>query len=130
MIMCTFLIVRWLGSPWHTCESYTGAVSAAWVALAADETLDKLEADEGKAKWGSATDRRGEERVVRTEVDGWGWGGREGETSDRFWRLSTRWWVKNRGERHDVQGFEELGREVWEEMERLRIRWEEILKDV
>ena len=68
----------------------------------------------------------GHERVVRTAVDGWGLGGRMGE-GDMSNRIGSR-----RGfqevTREDREGFEELGRECWREMEGLRVAWEEMLR--
>ncbi|GAM87927.1 hypothetical protein ANO11243_059550 [Dothideomycetidae sp. 11243] len=131
-VSLAFTIARLIGSPWHLNGAYKGAVTATWLALASPSTLDTLEEQEGKAKWGSATTRAGEERVVRTYVDGWGWGGRPGETADKTWRLATKWWLRAvpAKKEEDVAKFEELGAQVWREMEELRVRWEEILKDV
>ncbi|KAF2153944.1 hypothetical protein K461DRAFT_292637 [Myriangium duriaei CBS 260.36] len=129
--LIAFYIVRWIGSPWHPIEPYKGAVSAVWLALASKETLEKLEGAEGKAKWGAATDRFGGERVVRTEVDGWGWGGKKGDASDKTWRLKQRWWRPEVVRKEDsADEFRRLGAEAWKEMEELRVTWEEILKDV
>lgn len=127
----TFYIVRLIGSPWHPIWPYKAAVSAVWLALASQTTLDEVEADGGKGKWGAATDRLGEERVVRTEVSGWGWSGRHDEVSDKTWKLRARWWRPEvvRGP-ESTEEFEKLGAKVWGEMEELRMEWEKILKDV
>lgn len=122
-------LVRWAGSPWHPISSYVAAVSTTWLALAAPETLDQLEGEEGKGKWGAATDRMGNERVVRTETDGWGWGGMEGEKPDKFWRLETRKGRNKVYTREEREEFEAKGAKVWREMEVLRQEWEERLKD-
>ncbi|MCJ1294379.1 3-keto-steroid reductase [Xylographa carneopallida] len=121
----TFYIARWLGSPWHTISTRKGACAPVWLALAAQETLDGLEEQGGLGKWGSATDAGGSERVRRTEVDGWGYGGKMGQGAD----------FGNRGRRRDAknltvedrEAFEDVGREAWREMEALREEWEERL---
>lgn len=119
-------IARWLGSPWHTIDTYKGACAPVWLALAEQEMLDGLEEREGQGKWGSVTDVGGRERVRRTEVDGWGYGGRVGHVHE----------FGMRGRRRDArdltmedrEAFEELGREAWGEMEKLRVKWEERLE--
>ncbi|MCJ1391523.1 hypothetical protein MMC18_004387 [Xylographa bjoerkii] len=121
----TFYIARWLGSPWHNISTRKGACAPVWLALAAQETLDGLEAQDGLGKWGSTTDAGGSERVRRTEVDGWGYGGQVGKGRE----------FGNRGRRRgakdltveDREAFEQLGREAWREMEALRVEWEERL---
>ncbi|MCJ1401260.1 3-keto-steroid reductase [Xylographa trunciseda] len=118
-------IARWLGSPWHTISTRKGACAAVWLALAAQETLDGLEAEGGLGKWGSATDASGSERVRRTQVDGWGYGGKVGQGRE----------FGSRGRRRDAkdltvedrEAFEDLGREAWREMEALRVEWEKRL---
>lgn len=67
---CAFYIARWLGSPWHTINTYSGAKAAVWIAMATDEELDAKKAD--RIKWGSATDRYGGELVKAVEVEGEG----------------------------------------------------------
>ncbi|MCJ1284371.1 3-keto-steroid reductase [Xylographa opegraphella] len=125
MKILTFYVARWLGSPWHTISTRKGACAPVWLALAAQETLDSLEEQGGLGKWGSASDASGSERVRRTEVDGWGYGGNVGQGAE----------FGNRGRRRgakdltvdDREAFEELGREAWREMEALREEWEERL---
>lgn len=124
-------LARWLGSPWHPVSAYLGAVAPVWLALAAQSTLAELEEQGGKGKWGSSTDREGSERVIRTEVSGWGWGGTVGEKADGSMRSNHGRWKgmvdvtdESRAE------FEATGREVWKEMEELRVEWEARLKDV
>ncbi|KAF2488484.1 3-keto-steroid reductase [Lophium mytilinum] len=119
-----FWLARLLGSQWHCITAYKGATAPVWVALAEQGTLDTMEGREGRGKWGSATDGWGRERVERTEVDGWGWGGTVGEFSRRKgrWRHATELTAEGRAE------FEELGRLAWAEMERLREEWEERLE--
>jgi 3-keto steroid reductase len=133
-----FYIVRLCGSPWHTITAYPGATSMTWLALAQQSTLDEMErpsssnttdADttaeaEGSAKkvhgeetrkgakWGSAVNRLGEERVRKSPVEGW---------LDDKGRL-----VKSESEKVE---FEELGRECWKRMEELRGEWEERLRE-
>ncbi|KAG8626498.1 hypothetical protein KVT40_005443 [Elsinoe batatas] len=122
-------MVRWLGSPWHPISSYIAAVSTVWIALADTETLAKLEGEEGKGKWGAATDRMGGERVVRTEVDGWGWGGKPGETTDGVWRLEARKGKNRVHTKEEREEFEVKGAQVWKAMETLRKDWERRLQD-
>ncbi|KAH0555621.1 hypothetical protein GP486_006432 [Trichoglossum hirsutum] len=118
-----FYIARWLGSPWHPVDTYKGACAPVWVALCPQAQLDEMEAKEGAGKWGSSTDRWGNERVRRTEVGGWGWGGIVGEEVQRAGRI--------RGAKALTQeareDFEGLGRECWRQMEELRKEWEERL---
>ena len=121
-MMLGFLIARWLGSPWHTLTAYKGACAPVWLTLADQEELEDIEQKDGKAKWGSCTDRAGYERVMRTVVEGWGLGGRMGEEE----------LAKRKGTRpgtlevtkEDREDFEQLGRDCWSQMEALRLEWE------
>jgi 3-keto steroid reductase len=70
-IIAFYLARLIFGSPWHTISPYKGACAPVWVALASQSTLDRIEEQDGKGKWGSCTDRWGNERVMRTEVEGW-----------------------------------------------------------
>jgi 3-keto steroid reductase len=65
-----FYIARWLGSPWHTISSHSGANSAVHLALAKDEELTETKAE--RIKWGSGCDRTGREVLMVTEVEGKG----------------------------------------------------------
>ncbi|KAL0256500.1 3-keto-steroid reductase [Diplodia seriata] len=118
--MLAAYISRWLGSPWHPTRPYPAAVAPVWLALASQELLDDAEELEGKGKWGSSTDRAGNERVSRTEVEGWGWGGIVGEATNRKGRRRGAVDLKE-GDREE---FEELGRACWKEMEEMREEWE------
>ncbi|KAI4749023.1 NAD(P)-binding protein [Aureobasidium sp. EXF-12298] len=123
-------VARWLGSPWHPVSSYLGAVSSVWLSLAPFSTLSNQESTEGKAKWASSTDVFGNERVVRTEVGGWGWGGKVGEKADGKMRLSAnRWRGQEDVTKESREEFEVLGQRVWREMEELRRTWEKRLQD-
>ena len=81
-----------------------------------------MEEEGGAGKWGSGVDQMGEERVMRTEVEGWGYGGRVGDVGGRG----------RKGRRRDVrdltgrerEAFEDDGRAAWREMEGLRMEWE------
>ena len=75
-------------------------------------------------KWGSATDFWGQERVERTEVAGWGWGGRLGE----YKRKGRDPYAKDLTKEERLK-FEETGRRCWQELEALRVEWEERLED-
>ncbi|KAF2264604.1 3-ketosteroid reductase-like protein [Lojkania enalia] len=124
-MFAAFFVARWLGSQWHPVTAYKGAVSMVWLALAKQSTLDAMEAQEGVGKWGSACDRRGDERVERTEVEGWGWGGflneRKRKTGRSPYARDLTPELKRR--------FEEAGEACWRELERLRVEWETRLED-
>jgi 3-keto steroid reductase len=110
-----FYIARWIGSPWHTVELYLGACAPVWLALAPQDELDMMEGHDRqrKAKWGSSTDRRGRERVRRTEVEGY---------------TSVRDGNGDGSEKEEISPeFEELGRTCWMQMEALREEWEKRL---
>ncbi|KAI9780776.1 MAG: 3-keto-steroid reductase [Geoglossum umbratile] len=124
--LLTFYIARWVGSPWHVIDPYKGACAPVWVALAPQSQLDAVEAKEGAGKWGSATDIWGNERVRRTEVGGWGWGGVVGEEVQRTGRISGAQALT----REAREEFEGLGRECWRRMEGLRKEWEERLDEI
>ncbi|CAI6318227.1 unnamed protein product [Periconia digitata] len=119
-----FYIGRWLGQQWHNVTVDKAAVSMVWLALAKQSTLDDMERNEGVAKWGSATDMWGNERVERTEVAGYGWTGQVGERPrkgrDPFATDTTE---------EDKEEFMELGATCWKEMEALRIEWERRLEE-
>jgi 3-keto steroid reductase len=122
-MLAAFYIARFLGSPWHTITVEKGATAMVWLALASQSTLDNMEQKEGVGKWGSATDVWGEERVDRTEVAGWGWGGRLGAYTMKGRDPHAKDLTKESQER-----FVETGRKCWQEMERLRIDWEDRLR--
>ena len=125
-MMLVFCIARWLGSPWHTLTAYKGACAPVWLTLTDQEELEDMEQRDGKAKWGSCTDRTGYERVMRTVVEGWGLGGRmgEGELAKRKGtRPGTLEFTKE-----DREDFEQLGRDCWSQMEALRMEWEARMK--
>jgi 3-keto steroid reductase len=118
-----FLFARLIGSPWHPAEPYKGAVSAAFAVLSPQ--LPDLEQRDGKGKWGSAVNVSGDERVARTEVDGWGFSGRVGNIPDgSVVGLKGRYRGLKRVTEESRKEFEEVGREVWKEMERMREDWE------
>ncbi|KAF2130269.1 3-keto-steroid reductase, partial [Dothidotthia symphoricarpi CBS 119687] len=118
-MLATFYVVRFLGSQWHTTTVDKGACAMVWLTLASQSTLDAMEEREGVGKWGSATDWRGQERVERTEVTGWGWGGKLGEHKRKGRDPHAQDLTKESQER-----FEEAGKNCWAEMEKLRIEWE------
>ncbi|KAF1977354.1 3-ketosteroid reductase-like protein [Bimuria novae-zelandiae CBS 107.79] len=118
-------ISRWVGSQWHVVTVDKGAVSAVWLALAKQSTLDSMEQKEGVGKWGSAIDVWGNERVERTEMEGWGWGGKVGETPRKFGRSP---YAKTLT-REDQEKFVRDGEKCWEELERLREDWENRLDE-
>lgn len=125
------LIARWIGSPWHTTDAYSGASSPVWLTLQEQSALDDMDAE--RVKWGSGTDRLGKSVVKKTEVEGWGWEGRvedltdeDGVTGVLRKRIGRKLGVPvvRKG---DLIEFEELGAECWEQMEDLREEWNEIL---
>ena len=123
----SFYIARWLGSPWHAIDPYKGAVAMAFTVLSPE--LLEAERVEGKGKWGSATSVQGDERVGRTEVQGWGFCGKIGVVPPgsvtkghyRGLQATTR-------ERREE--FEEVGRQAWKLMEEMRGEWEKRLGPV
>jgi 3-keto steroid reductase len=123
-MVAAFYIARWFGSQWHPITVEKGAVAMVWLTLAKQSTLDAMEAREGVGKWGSATDFWGQERVERTEVAGWGWGGRLGE----YKRKGRDPYAKDLT-KEEMEKFVETGRRCWEELEALRGEWEDRLKD-
>lgn len=127
-MLFVFYMARWLGSMWHPVTSYKGACAMVWLALADESTLDKMEAREGVGKWGSACDIWGNERVERTEVEGWGWGGRLEDVDEGKRRKGRSPYAKDLTTQ-DKEKFVETGRRCWEEMESLRLEWEERLED-
>jgi 3-keto steroid reductase len=70
LMTLAFYIARWLGSPWHTIDTKSGAASAVYLALATDEELQENGGE--RKKWGSGCDRWGNEdlRMTTVESDG------------------------------------------------------------
>lgn len=132
------MLARWLGSPWHTVDAYSGSIATAWLTLQDQDELDELDAE--RVKWGSAADRQKDQLYVKkTEVCGWGWQGKvEGadeEHDEEDDEPTTDILRKSRGRfnhskdvtQEDLVEFEELGRDCWEQMEEMREEWEELL---
>ncbi|ODA82335.1 hypothetical protein RJ55_00842 [Drechmeria coniospora] len=127
----TLVLSRWLGSPWHTVDGYTGAKAAVWVALEDQDALDSSHAD--RIKWGSTSDRRLRVDVKPTEVEGWGW---QGKVEDPEADTALGVLHKTKGRKNgaaqvmeeDIVRFEELGTRCWKAMEELRGTWEDIVK--
>ncbi|EUC45844.1 hypothetical protein COCMIDRAFT_4981 [Bipolaris oryzae ATCC 44560] len=124
-MLIAFYVARWVGSQWHTVSVEKGATAMVWLALVSQSTLDSIEANEGVGKWGSATDFWGQERVDRTEVPGWGWGGKIGEEGRR--RRGRDPYAKDLC-KESQERFVETGTKCWEQMERLRVEWEDRLR--
>ncbi|KAL1594461.1 3-keto-steroid reductase [Paraconiothyrium brasiliense] len=116
-------ISRWLGSQWHVVTVDKGAVAAVWLALAKQSTLDAMEQREGVGKWGSAIDVWGNERVERTEVEGWGWGGEIGETPRKYGRSPYAKTLTPQSR----EKFVKEGEQCWVELEKMRVDWEKRL---
>jgi len=121
-----FYVARWLGSPWHTLSPEKAAVSIAKLALQDHDQLEEIEEHgQARVKWGSATTRGGKERVLKTEVAGWGWNGKVGWQSEdgRLGRKRDAVDLTREGR----EDFEEEGRQIWTQMEALRRTWAGIL---
>ncbi|TKA59745.1 hypothetical protein B0A55_12900 [Friedmanniomyces simplex] len=114
---------RWFASPWHPVDPYKGAISAVFCALSPPSQLPELETQEGKGKWGSATGVYGDERVARTEVEGWGFCGVVGRVPAGS-VTTGRWRGRRELDKEGREGFEVEGGKVWREMEGLRKEWE------
>jgi 3-keto steroid reductase len=123
LMFASFYLARFLGSQWHTVTVEKGATAMVWLALAKQSTLDSMEEKEGVGKWGSATDFWGQERVERSEVAGWGWGGRLGE----YKRKGRDPYAQDVTEQ-SAEKFRESGKKCWAEMEKLRMEWEDRLR--
>ncbi|PNY25471.1 Vigilin 1 [Tolypocladium capitatum] len=129
------VVSRWLGSPWHTVDGYSGAKAAAWVALQDQPALDAAGAD--RIKWGSSADHTLAVNVKKTEVEGWGWEGRPEDAAAIAADTAVGVLHKSRGRKRgvvdvtaeDIVRFEELGARCWKEMEELRAEWEDILEE-
>ncbi|CAM1506401.1 Fc.00g060420.m01.CDS01 [Cosmosporella sp. VM-42] len=127
------VLSRWLGSPWHTVDSYSGSKSAAWVALQEQTALDEMDAQ--KIKWGSSSNRQLEVNVKKTEVEGWGWEGKVESAKELEADTAVGVFKKTVGRKNgtvdvtsdDLVEFEELGAECWKAMETLRHEWKDIL---
>ncbi|KAJ4293803.1 3-keto-steroid reductase [Collariella sp. IMI 366227] len=116
-------VARWLGSPWHPITAYNGACAPVWLALQEQGWLDGARAE--RVKWGTSTDRWGECRVKKTEVDGWGWeesGGDGRAQAGAEARREETGGVDVTEER--LVEFKELGASCWKRMEELREEWE------
>jgi len=120
-----FYLARWLGSPWHTVTPYKAAVSPCFCVLAPSSQLEDLEARDGKGKWGSAINPTGDERVARTETEGWGWSGKvEDVPVGSVTGKHGRWRGMKVTGKEEREEFEVTGQAAWREMETLRKEWE------
>ncbi|KAK3381529.1 hypothetical protein B0H63DRAFT_397196 [Podospora didyma] len=134
-------IARFLGSPWHPITAYNGAVAPVWLALQEQAALDAAGAE--RVKWGSSTDRSGECRVKKTEVEGWGWDGTVDDSGASKEEKKDKKDKDNQmvgklvGRRYGAvdlteerrRDFETLGAVCWEKMEKLRAEWEKRIED-
>ncbi|KAF7558548.1 hypothetical protein G7046_g5608 [Stylonectria norvegica] len=121
---------RWLGSPWHTFDTYSGAKSPVWVILQEQKALDDLDAE--RVKWGSSSNRWLEVGIKKTEVEGWGWEGKvEDASKDTTGALLNKAIGRKSGaldvSEDSLVEFEELGVECWKTMEDMRLEWQEVL---
>ncbi|KAK7433136.1 3-keto-steroid reductase [Neonectria magnoliae] len=123
-------LARFLGSPWHAVDSYTGAKSPAWIVLQEQSALDDIVAE--RIKWGSGSNRKLEVDVKKTEVEGWGW---EGKVEDASADTTPGVFNKTVGRKFgavdvtedELVEFETWGVKSWKMMEELRHEWESIL---
>lgn len=121
-----FYISRWLGSPWQTLDNHCASYSSAFIALHDPEELERIE-ENGLAryKWGSASDRRGNAKMLKTEVQGWGWNGKVGwevETGELGRKKDAVKLTKEAKEEFEIQGTN-----AWTQMEKLRRTWDSVL---
>jgi 3-keto steroid reductase len=118
-------MARFLGSAWHVITPYKAACAMVWLALQSQEALDAASAEH--VKWGSSTDRLGNTRVKKTEVDGWGW---EGTVLDRATvrKITGRKLGAVAVTQEQKEEFEMTGAKCWREMEQLRKEWEAWVK--
>ena len=130
-MFAVFYLARFLGSPWHPIQPYKGAISAVFAALAPFSQLPDQEEREGKGKWGSATGRSGDERVARTETEGWGFCGRVGVVPPgSVTGIVGRYHGHRQTTQEMREQFEDDGWKVWRDMEELRVQWESRLGPV
>lgn len=87
-----FILCRWVGGFWHNITTDNGVTAPVWLALEDEDVLE--EADAEHKKWGSASGRRGEQKVIETPVEALG-----------------------------SSKFETLAEKSWMEMEELRVEW-------
>ncbi|KAH8668071.1 3-ketosteroid reductase [Tricladium varicosporioides] len=121
-----FLVARWLGSPYHPIQPYKAAVAPVWLSLLETEELEELEGHGShKAKWGSATDVSGNEKVMKTEVAGWGWDGTVGEVKGEKKIGRARGAID--ATKESIEDFEVTGAKAWKKLEDLREEWEGVL---
>ncbi|KAM0331569.1 hypothetical protein ACHAQA_003247 [Verticillium albo-atrum] len=128
------LLARWCGSPWFPVDRYRAAAAATWAILQDDDTLEELDAY--SIKWGSASDFFGHTEPKKTEVEGWAWEGRIEDDDALRKDPATGILRKLKGRRPTAvvltkearEEFEETGARCWQEMERLRVYWEETLE--
>lgn len=123
-ITIVLYLVQLAGSPWHPNTPYKGAISAVYALLSPPSQLPALEEAEGKAKWGSASSPFGDERVARTEVEGWGYTGVVGAKPPAGAVQAKRPRYQGPVTKEGREEFEVLGQNVWAQMETLRKDWE------
>ncbi|KAJ5107960.1 hypothetical protein N7456_004635 [Penicillium angulare] len=133
-MMIAFYGARWLGSPWHTMDTYLAAITPVSLALSSNAQLDDAEAPYrraggGRPKWGSGTTRGGAEKIFCTETAGWGYGGVVGTPVVKADELRRRKRGATDLTAEQKENFLELGRQSWKQMEELRIKWDAILDE-
>lgn len=127
-MLASVYIARLLGSPWHNVSAYLGATAPVWLACVDQETLQKE--DRRRALWGSTVNRLGTKTESRrTDVEGWG---QRGQAGEKWWGGTGSAGGRKRGTidatAEDIEKFEELGLHCWEQMEKLRTEWDDIIR--
>lgn len=126
LMFLAFYLARLLNSPWHVITPYKGAIAAVYTVLSPSNQLPSAEETDGKGKWGSATDVLGNERVARTETEGWGFCGVPGKVPAGSVR-GGRYRKMKETTKEVREEFEEVGRGAWRELEGMRKEWEGLL---
>lgn len=132
LMALSLYVARWVGSPWHTADAYTGAGAPVQVALAGwDHNDEQLE---NTIKWGSGTDRWGRLAIRETFIEGWPGGGSNSADNGNHTSI-TGTQITSRSDKSLLSSpstqpsqFEDLGWHCWREMERLRLEWMERIR--
>lgn len=133
LMALSLYVARWVGSPWHTADAYTGAGAPVQVALAGwDHNDEQLE---NTIKWGSGTDRWGRLVIRKTRVEGWA-GGESNSANNGNLTSTTGAQMMCMSDKSSSSSlttqpsqFEDLGWHCWREMEQLRLEWMERIRE-
>ena len=137
LMTLSLYVARWIGSPWHTADAYTGAGAPVRVALAGwDDSGERLE---NTIKWGSGTDRWGNLVIRETRVQGWDGsvGDYGNDTNDENLGSTIKTNATSINDNSlpsslstQSSHFEDLGWQCWREMEQLRVMWMERIDEL